>query len=40
MGQKNSNPFQEDGEIMSDYTIDKKQQELFITYLTHKKTKI
>lgn len=39
MGQSNTNPFREGGDLMSEYTIDGKLPELSITFLTHKKTK-
>jgi len=39
MGQNSTNPFREGGQLMSEYTIDCKSPELFLTYLTHDKTK-
>lgn len=38
MGPHNSNPFKAGGELLSDYTVTGKNQDLFITYLLHKKT--
>jgi hypothetical protein len=39
MGQNSNNPFKEGGELMADYLVTNKKPELFLTFLTHKKTK-
>lgn len=39
MGQSNSNPFREGGELMSEYSIEGRQLEQSLTFLSHKKTK-
>jgi len=38
MGQNQSNPFKEGGELMSEYRIDSRDLEYNQTYLTHLRT--
>jgi hypothetical protein len=38
MGGSQGNPFRVGGDLMNDYTIDSKNNDLFLTYLTHKQT--
>ena len=38
MGPSHKNPFQEGGEVLSQYVVNQASRETSLTYLTHKRT--